>query len=267
MKPDKAGWSDKRHALVVGLRDPKTRMEVVETIRSMGSAGVEFLPSLIKGLEDSTAKDKLLLARASAEAGFNETEGPLHPREPADLTEAEFRRCVIITLGEIGSGTQKAIRVLITALEDPDATVRTVAAGALGRMGLAASVAIPALVRLLGDYRPFVREIAARALSRIDPTNLSIVLPLTEPLKDDSPGVRVSAAEALGSTRPTEDTAAMLAGVLQDASPGVRIAAARSLAKFGLAARPAVPALRKALESRYDAVRKAVSAALDRIGV
>ena len=59
----------------------------------------------------------------------------------------------------------------------------------------------------------------------------------------------------------------MLAGVLLDASPGVRIAAAKSLSKFGLAARVAVPALTKSLETRYDAVRKAVSAALERIGV
>jgi hypothetical protein len=224
----------------------------------MGSAGVEFLPPLIKALEDSAAQGRLILARSPVDATSTDMDG---------FVEAEFRRDVIIALGEIGSGTQKAIRALIAALEDSDANVRTAAAGALGRMGLAANIAIPALLRLLGDSRHFVREIATRALARIDATDPRIILPLTEALKDSSPGVRTSAAEALGNVRPTEDIAAMLAGVLQDTSPGVRIAAAKSLSKFGVAAKVAVPALTKAMESRYDAVRKAVTAALERIGV
>lgn len=266
MKPDKATWSEKRQALIVGLREPKRRIETVETIRSMGSAGLEFLPPLIKALEDSTALGAALLARTPAESGLDNLVASPYPRGPEHLIEAEFRRAVIVALGEIGAGTQKAIRVLITALHDPDAMVRTAAAGALGRMGLAASVAVPAMIQLLGDSKHFVREIAARALARIDPADSRIIRPLTDALKDSTPGVRASAAEALGNIRPNEETAAMLAGVLLDQSPAVRIAAAKSLAKFGLAARVAVPALQKAMETRYDSVRQVVLATLDRIG-
>ena len=266
MKPNDAARQRKNQTLIVGLRDPKARMEAIAAIRKLGSSAAEFLPSLVRVLEDARAQAKPLRSVSSTETDPATAEVVFYGTDLLDSEEAEFRRSVVIALGEIGSGTEKVIRVLIRALEDPEPGVRTAAAGALGRMGLPANVAIPALIRTLEDSKEFVRQIAARALARIDPHDLRIVQPLIEALKDSSPGVRVCAAEALGNARPTEDTAVLLAGVLQDPSPSVRIAAANTLAKFGLAARPVVPALRKALETRFDSVRNAVSAALDRIG-
>ena len=241
-------------------------MEAIAAIRKLGSSAAEFLPSLVRVLEDARAHAKPLRTVSSTESDLATAEGAAYGTDLLDSEEAEFRRSVVIAVGEIGSGTEKAIRVLIRALEDPEPGVRTAAAGALGRMGLPANVAIPALIRALEDSKEFVRQIAARALARIDPHDLRIVQPLIDALKDSSPGVRVCAAEALGNARPNEDTATLLAGVLLDTSPAVRIAAANTLAKFGAAARPVVPALRKAMETRYDSVRHAVSAALDRIG-
>jgi HEAT repeat protein len=121
-------------------------------------------------------------------------------------------------LGEIGPGAKAAVPALIEAMKDPDtkqyrSSLRLIATAAVGQIGPDARAAIPSLIKALTDDWNSVRSAAVKSLAGIGPAAIPA---LTKALQDKNPEIRVQAAEALGL--------------------------------IGPAAKPAIPALNRALK-------------------
>jgi HEAT repeat protein len=153
-------------------------------------------------------------------------------------TPAAARAAAADALCRIGTDAAEAVPALRQALDDrsADEATRTAAALALGNVGDPAVAAVPSLVAVLGEDRAPVGLIKATAetLGRIGP-------------------------EAAAGASPR------LADLLTAKGSGVEVrrATAQALDRFGEAARPALPALRKALQDEDRFIR---SLALHAIG-
>jgi HEAT repeat protein len=149
----------------------------------------------------------------------------------------ETRREVQFALASIGPAAAPAVPELTESLESENEEVQYSAVYALGRIGEQAKDACPNLLKLLGREEEFPRIAAVWALTRIDPGRPEIIetgLPiLTEALQSDRDLLRAEAAS--------------------------------TLAEIGEAARPALPALRAALNDPSPSVRQAAETALERI--
>src|SRR5208282_3852817 len=109
---------------------------------------------------------------------------------------------------------------------------RLAAVGALEMMGQAARPAVPALVRALGDPSPFMRWAAARTLGKLGPIDVSVTVPA-------------------------------LVRLLCDRDFDVVLAGATALARYGPAAKDAVPALARAIATSDAEARVAAIQALN----
>lgn len=101
---------------------------------------------------------------------------------------------LIDELAEIGS---LASSVILSALEDPNPSVRGFAARALGRLALDTPPVIDGLTMTLKDSDTYVRQCAAAALGAIHPSNLNAAEALHEALCDQDPDVSAFANETL----------------------------------------------------------------------
>ncbi|MBI3967987.1 MAG: HEAT repeat domain-containing protein [Chloroflexi bacterium] len=150
---------------------------------------------------------------------------------------AAVRAAALEALGEMGD--PRAIPALVSALQDPDWLVHTVACEELRRFGAAA---VDQLVLALRHPTSGVRVAAAELLGAIgDPTAVSA---LVRALHDRSSEVVAHAAEALGVLG-SESVVPALRERLYVADRDVQIAAAKALGRIGGAA--AETALREAM--------------------
>ncbi|MDP3179761.1 MAG: cellulase family glycosylhydrolase, partial [Spirochaetaceae bacterium] len=127
-----------------------------------------------------------------------------------------------------------AVPALIAALGDEEWTVRQEAARALSVMGPAAEAAVPALKKVLGDEEWWVRKAAAQALAALGPLARPATGKLQELLSDEEWMVRKAAILALTWVAP-EDTAVQEAiqKRLDDEEPQVAAAAAQFVMMLG----------------------------------
>lgn len=156
-------------------------------------------------------------------------------RQPSGETLA--RRVTEIAIA--ASSGPSALPELLRAAHDPDDAMRYWGATGVGNIGAAAGSAAPAMKQLLSDSSPVVRVAAARALCRLGDAN---------------------------------DALPILTQVLRDGQQWERLHAAIVLDEIGDQARPAIPALRDALEPRKDLfaggkyVVRVVTHALEQLG-
>jgi HEAT repeat protein len=138
-----------------------------------------------------------------------------------------------------------AVDGLIQALRDPDPAVRATAAESLAVAGAVAKSAAAELVELLQDKEGTVRRAAVRALGRIEPAGAVAVAETLAGLlsREHDRDVRweiVSSLDLLNEKPPAVIQA--LGQLLQQQNDGeLRLRALRVLAKFGPAARAAIP--------------------------
>ncbi len=151
-------------------------------------------------------------------------------------------------LGLACAGHAADVDGLVKQLKSPDADMRRAAAKALGEAGPDAKPAITALAHALSDKDLFVRRFAAQALGEIGPDARSAVKPLSETLKDPKKEVVEAAATALGKIGAAEPLAALVGDTRREAAPRRKAIEALGLMKAD--ARPAVPALTKALKDK-----------------
>ena len=169
-----------------------------------------------------------------------------------------------------------AIPYLVRALQDDDAQVRRLAAGALWGAGYTHPELAPAVVSALAlrvgqDPDARVRQAAARSLEREGEASRAAIPTLLVALKDSDEEVRYSAADALTSNAPE---LAKRAGADAARVPALarrlqthpfafgRQSAAQELSKLGVQAEPAVPALLSALNDPDGDVRESAAKAL-----
>jgi HEAT repeat protein len=119
--------------------------------------------------------------------------------------------------------------------------------------------AVPALIEALGDGDEEVRWAACRALGNI--RDASAVPALIEALGDEDWAVRREACWALGEIGEASAVPALIEA-LEDGEQAVRRAARDALVQIG---EPAVPYLKKAMESAPPDIREQVPRVLVRI--
>ncbi|NOX56371.1 MAG: hypothetical protein GXP27_18385 [Planctomycetes bacterium] len=122
--------------------------------------------------------------------------------------------------------------------------------------------ALPELVKRLGDKDAGVRFWAAKGLANLGPKAKPAVDALKGVLTDPSGDVRVAAAQALCRAGRVDLGLPALVDQLEHGELWVRVAAADAIDYLGEAARPAIPALRRAVadtsrENRY--IRRVLS--------
>jgi HEAT repeat protein len=178
--------------------------------------------------------------------------------------DAEIRQTAANLLGKIGKA---AVPELIRALKSPEQVVRRQAVIALAKIGPDAGEALPAVAAALADRDKEIRTFAVAAVVKLDPEGKTSFDLLRKSACDPEKEVRLAVVLALEEMTAREPRAlAVLEGLLQgDADKGIRIATAATLGRLGPTARPAIPALAKALRDADPEVRLGVAHVLVQI--
>jgi HEAT repeat protein len=174
--------------------DEEVRGLAVVAMIEIGASPQEVLPSLTKGLQDSSDMVRKRAARA---------------------------------LGELGTGALPALAALTNGLRDPALSVQLECASALGRIGPEAELALPNLFALLLEPDLRARIVVASAIRKIGPAANSYSLAM---IMDYEPLMRERACELLGQMGCLEDNIVeALLEACTDVEPDVRQAARQAL--------------------------------------
>jgi uncharacterized sulfatase len=146
----------------------------------------------------------------------------------------------------VGTGTGSIARQT-ELLKDADAAVRYWAAVGLRAQGRQALLAVTSAKRALDEAPPPVRVLADVGLGAQGKQTLSAVTALKEALNDAAPAVRIEAAWALADLGEPGKPLDLLAKEVLTSDRRVALRAARALQMLGPRAKPALPAMRKAL--------------------
>ncbi len=281
---------DDDHALV--------RRSAAEALGRLGPAARSAAPALVKTLKDPDAYVRRRAARALGRVDPEPAEVL-----PALLTAARgeadmaTRIAAITSLGRLGPAGAAAVPVLVQImLEKPsrNGDVSEAARDALRHIGAAA---VPTLIEVCRQGTPSARAAVARALRDMGEPARPAIAALRMLLQDESQIVQVDAAAALGAlegrvdetlpflvtvvrTGNTEAKAeamvvlgelgpqaapavGAITACLSDQHEALRGTAVHTLAKFGAAARPAIPALEAvARDDPHPELRRAAAEAL-----
>jgi HEAT repeat protein len=228
------GWPLCR--IKASLKMPNTIHELIrdtDLIIGVGPGGPEDVPALVKALTHEDAR-----IRVDAVEDLGQIGPPAMAAVPALLKLSEQDLDPLIRLeankavASIDSKNEKALPMLVEALNEKAGKVRKRAAECIGDLGPRAKPAVPALLKLLKDPNPIVNWAVIDALGQIGPGAEAAVPSLIEALRDASN--RGAAVDALG--------------------------------QIGRNARSAVPALEKIVKGDDVSVRWAAASALVRIG-
>jgi HEAT repeat protein len=222
----------------------------------------------------------------------------LYHSQPGDRG-AELRWTALELLGNHAPLGDAGQALILAALDDDDAHVRSVAAGLVPKVGIPAERGVSALIplldgphnvvaaRALSEYRgaaaPALESLvvlmhnasasvearwnAARTIGKIGPDALPAVPELIAELDNPEDTIREHAAEAIGDIGPVaaELGVPALRRVLNDRYVKVRRDAVRSLGYIGPAAREAVDEILPLLNDPEELVRVAAREALQKI--
>lgn len=226
----------------------------------LGVAAIKPLTAVLQGEEIGLVRQAVLkaLSKIKAESITGILIGALKDVDATVRTEAA------ISLGQAGDVT--AVEPLIAVLNDPHHRVQAAAAGALSRIGDARS--IEPLSRLLPAGHWEVRMAAAEALSNIG--DARVIEPLIGAMQDRDKDVRMMVAQALGQLRNTLAVEPLILALI-DPEEGVRQAATISLKLLdrnwekSAAARRILPQIDAALSHREYWVRQSAATLLVQI--
>jgi HEAT repeat protein len=220
---------------IVGLlenSDSLLQTDAAALLGSMGEAGRELAPRLVRLLGDRNGWVELHMAGALVRMG-----------EPA-----------------------AARSTLARMLESPDAYLRERTAQLLGDLGEAGREHAPQLARLLKDPNADVQRVAADSLVRMGEA-ARVQDFLGRLLEDPESHIRAKAAEMLGKAgAASRKHAPRLARLLDDADMEVRLAAVRALGQLGVAAREQTPRVSRLLKDPDFEVQLTAAEALARMG-
>jgi HEAT repeat protein len=175
------------------------------------------------------------------------------------------RRAAVEFLETLAEDARPAVGALSQALADPDRFVRWAAARTLGRVGPhRTDLSVPRLAHLVGDPDLDVSKEAADTLAGYGAEARAAVPALARATAVGDAEMRVKAIATLGTLGPEVAASSVPALITALANPDARVRreAAKSLGRFGAAARPAVDALRRALNDEDPEVRGAASDAV-----
>lgn len=193
-------------ALLGGLQDPDPHVRVVCTaaLPRVGVPADTAVPALIELLQSEPSVvvvDSLGEYRAAAAAAL-----PLLVEiVENDEREADQRSAAVRAIGRIGPDAADELPLLITALQDEQASVRESASGAISMIGAsAAESGVPALIAALADPAPRVRRNALESLGTLGGASLAGVPEIKLLLDDPEEIVREAAWNALAAISPED---------------------------------------------------------------
>ncbi len=186
--------------LIRALSDPDAdvRWNAASALEIFGPAASAAVPELRKALSDTSNQVRSAAALALGKIG-PAAKGAI-PELQRTLTDSycQARSFAALALGDIGPAAKDAIPELRKMLRtDGYAQARWCAAGALQRLAPAAREATADVQEALDDPDPTVRSVAAYTLGKIASPTESVISQLRRALHDPDEGVRVSAAWAL----------------------------------------------------------------------
>ena len=182
-------------------------------------------------------------------------------REP----ETRLRRSALDFLELLEEAAAPVVSEVTTALADPDRFVRWGAVRTLGLLSPEkAAVSVRQIACLLADPDLSVRISTAQTLETIGALAREVAPALALAVSQGDVEARIPAMYVLHRLPPEAAQAAVpqLADVLRHPDPRLRRAAAETLGRIGPLARPALPALRRALGDEDAEVRVLASDAI-----
>ena len=217
-------WLEHLHS-----QNPKVAEEAARQVTEMGASAVPEIQEVLRDPAAEVAKKKAAMKASGLLGPLAE---PAVPDVAAHLTDPQFTEEAAVALSFMG---RDAFAPLRKAAASTDPVVRREALRSIGKLKerapLDAQAVVPLLLEGLLDIDTSVRTVAATYLGIIHEEPVTVVPALVEALKDEETAVRSAAAAALGSFSPE-------------------------------AARPALPALRKAAGDRNEDVAREAGVAL-----
>jgi HEAT repeat protein len=233
---------------VLNDEDPAVRRLAAEALSKRGAPDGDDLPVLSLALQNPSSQVRLFAVGALSQLGSTARSEMPVLRELAEDDDPGVSKAAKDALNVLGKAEEESLR---RRLETGSLTEREEAAQGLGQLGKAARPAVPVLIEALADKNAAVRTAAKGALVRIGP---EVVPVLGEALQDGKPEVRRGAAQALAELgADSRDTLPLLIAAADE--PALRKDAVAALAKIG---RDAVPSLISRLSVEQSRERRAL---------
>jgi HEAT repeat protein len=252
--------------LVECLTEGERYCPAVHAIGYLGRKVRPALPRLAELVEHDNLEVRLAALQALTRLGAAGLAAAPAVLRAARKGPEEVRQAALGVVARLGPAVPEFADVLRAALRDPNKAVRAAGAQMIGEMRTKAPDVVPLLVELANGEDAGVR---ARALGRLKAFALRVpdaLAALTAALADSEPQVCYAAVNALAGVRPkSEVTVPPPLKALQSDNVSVRETAAQALGWLGPLARPAVPALTRALADPERRVQLAAELALQRI--
>ena len=159
---------------------------------------------------------------------------------------------------------ERVVPALAAATRDADLLVQEAAITSLGQFGTLAESALPELEQALGSLESSIRLAAALAMSKIDPTSKSHQQVLIESLRNGHAPLFLEVGQMGKNAQWAVPT---LVDLLTDQQTHVRALAARALGEIGTSNDKVDAALKRRLQDREPAVRRAAEAAIEQLRI
>eukprot|EP00929_Paragymnodinium_shiwhaense_P062697 TRINITY_DN31300_c0_g3_i1.p1 TRINITY_DN31300_c0_g3~~TRINITY_DN31300_c0_g3_i1.p1 ORF type:complete len:1166 (-),score=232.78 TRINITY_DN31300_c0_g3_i1:168-3665(-) len=253
----------------------KSLNEDQEAVRQVVAAAA--VPALTASLKDPVPDVRRAAATALSHYGARAASAVSGLVECIEDEDKRTRQAVVKSLGQLVGRLRNAAAdlpavacILQKGLKDEDADVRKSVAISLGQIGIHAVPTIGALTEALSDSNEEVRTRTAAVLGALPPSTVVGALePLLINLSDESVDVREATAVAignLGSLVASQSVAEAVAVLFADLSGGVRKAALAAVGNFGEHAAPLVQQVAKLLRDAENEVQLQAANTLGKLG-
>jgi HEAT repeat protein len=280
---------------VLGGGDIQAKLAVLDLAESYGAQGTALADCILPLIESNNA----LVAEAAAKAVGSIGLTPASVKELSSLIrhkEARVRILAVRLLEHLGARAAVVSGLVVLRLDDPDETVRAVAAGALRVIGFHSS-AMDEIKRML-NHSNMTRRVemlgiltrfgssaqesselvvplikcddsdvceAARRTLRVVGLGKDCFRPIEHLASHPSHDVRSAALDLLEECGSAPEGCSLALSLMADRDVGIRERAARVVAGHGIPA-VSLPALRKLLRDERDDVRLLALGALEKAG-
>ncbi len=240
------------HRRAKGLEssDVIVRRRFAQSLEDLGHKAEPAIPALIRALGDSDTRVVQYAENALAGLQSSAVLALLQAIQKGD-PKIRVEAINILTRGGNTRRCPDAIApVLLDALKDDRAEVRSAAANVLGGLPQHASEVVPALMRAVDDNDHEVRLLATHSLGLMGSAGRQAIPLLIENLGGKDVQLRGWSAAALGKLGPIDPSVlpALIQFLRKESNAFNRDAAAHALGRMGAQARDAVPALIEALK-------------------
>ena len=249
--------------------DEKIRLAALSILADMKTNGMTAAPQVL----DRIASPSLAERRAAETTLLQWPPLEGDPKERAvrlflnalDDPDVRFQSAAIEVLGQFQGLSDQAIVRIARLYASKESGVRDAVVSALGSIGKGSPRAKAVVTQALNDQDPFTRQSALKALAAVEPSNPG---PSIRALQDKDPAVRRTAAQVTRSFHGQEAllVPALAAAARNDQNRDVRIVAAESLVALAPKSATGVSALIRLLDSP-DAKTVSVIEALRKMGV